>query len=80
MPFALHLETIWRPRAEKGRANTASASMTGGAYVLIGMREMHMMSKSSIITSKREDPTIEEKMPVIRPGEILKEDFMMISR
>ncbi len=42
-----------------------------------------MMSKSSIITSNREDPIVEEKMPPIHPGEILKEDFttpMGISR
>ncbi len=35
-----------------------------------------MMSNSSIITRKREDPIVEEKMSPIHPGEILKEDFM----
>lgn len=34
------------------------------------------MSKSSIITRKRECPMVEEKMPPFHPGEILKEDFI----
>lgn len=36
-----------------------------------------MTSKSRIITRKREEPVIEEKMAPIHPGEILKEDFMI---
>lgn len=36
-----------------------------------------MTSKSRIITRKREEGVIEEKMPPIHPGEILKEDFLV---
>jgi len=58
------------------RSVNAFENEQNGAYVLSGMREMHMMSKSSIITRKREDRMVEEKMAPIHPGEILKEDFI----
>ena len=71
VPPGNHLEALGGEREGQ-----ASVSMTSGAYVLSGMREMHMMSKSSIITRKREDRMVEEKMAPIHPGEILKEDFI----
>ncbi len=38
---------------------------------------MHMTSRSRIITRKREEIMIEEKMAPVHPGEILKEDFLI---
>ena len=64
---------------EIGKDNTRFGSTINGAFVLFGVMGIVTMWKSSVIIKQRSGKKMrksEKLVPLVHPGEILREDFM----